>query len=289
MPRPPLSAPNPCRARGWGRPPTTPPSTITWADFRAWERQLATTGTCSHPIRLTGRIEAIDRTTGETAPVYDTAAEPGGVLHVACGNRRETVCPACSAVYKRDARQLVRAGLAGGKGVPETDHGASVRVRHPHRALVRAGPLPPDARQDRAALPPTPRRRCPPLPARPRHFLPDPARRGRSPARAAHVRRLLRLRSRRAVQRPRRGRCGAGSPPTCPATWPASLASRRRRCARCCASATSRSANTRHAASSTSTPSSASTPPARTTSHPPPATPPTCCATPSARPPPPSV
>ncbi len=42
------------------------------------------------------------------------------MLHVACGNRRETVCPACSAIYKRDARQLVRAGLAGGKGVPET-------------------------------------------------------------------------------------------------------------------------------------------------------------------------
>ncbi|WP_462203388.1 replication initiator [Frankia sp. CcWB3] len=28
--------------------------------------------------------------------------------------------PACSAVYKRDARRLVLAGLAGGKGVPET-------------------------------------------------------------------------------------------------------------------------------------------------------------------------
>ena len=42
------------------------------------------------------------------------------MLHVACGNRRETVCPACSQVYKRDARQLVRAGLAGGKGIPET-------------------------------------------------------------------------------------------------------------------------------------------------------------------------
>jgi len=93
---------------------------ISWADFRAWERQLATTGTCAHPIRLRGRIDAIDRTTGELAPVYDTAAEPGGVLHVACGNRRESVCPACSQVYKRDARQLVRAGLAGGKGVPET-------------------------------------------------------------------------------------------------------------------------------------------------------------------------
>jgi len=51
--------------------------TITWDDFKAWERQLATTGHCSHPIRLTGRIEAIDRATGEIAPVYDTAREPG--------------------------------------------------------------------------------------------------------------------------------------------------------------------------------------------------------------------
>ena len=46
------------------------------------------------------------------------------MLLTACGNRRDTVCPACSAVYKRDARQLVRAGLSGGKGIPETvaDH-----------------------------------------------------------------------------------------------------------------------------------------------------------------------
>jgi hypothetical protein len=94
--------------------------TVSWGDFRTWERQLASSGICSHPIRLLGHIEAIDRTTGEIAPVYDTGSEPGGVLHVACGNRRESVCPACSAVYKRDARQLVRAGLAGGKGVPET-------------------------------------------------------------------------------------------------------------------------------------------------------------------------
>src|SRR5579875_3221801 len=92
---------------------------VTFADLAQWERQLSSAGTCSHPVRLRGRIEAIDLATGETAPVYDTASEPGGVLHVACGNRRESACPACSAVYRRDARQLVRAGLAGGKGVPE--------------------------------------------------------------------------------------------------------------------------------------------------------------------------
>ena len=87
--------------------------TTTRADFRAWERQLAADGTCSHPIQLRSRTDMIDLGTGELAPLY-------GEVSVACGNRREAVCPACSQVYKRDARQLVRAGLAGGKGIPDT-------------------------------------------------------------------------------------------------------------------------------------------------------------------------
>ena len=82
--------------------------------------------------------------------------EPGGVLHVACGNRREAVCPACSAIYKRDARQLVRAGLAGGKGVPE-----SVAAHPCVFATLTAPSFGPvharrDARQDGAALPSPP-------------------------------------------------------------------------------------------------------------------------------------
>jgi hypothetical protein len=93
---------------------------ITLADLPGIERQLSSSGACSHPVRLQGRVNAIDLQTGVSAPVYSTAGEPGGVLHVACGNRRESVCPACSAVYKRDARQLVRSGLAGGKGVPDS-------------------------------------------------------------------------------------------------------------------------------------------------------------------------
>ena len=226
-------------------------------------------GHCSHPIRLRGRIDAIDLATGETAPVYDTAAEHGGVLHVACGNRREAVCPACSAVYKRDARQLVRAGLAGGKGIPETIAGAPVRVRHPHRPVVRPGPRPPDARQDRPALPTPPRRktrRCPhgrDISCPTRHVEEDPR-----------------------LGQPMCGDCYdydaavlfnayAGD------LWrrfitylPRHLARRRasprRSCAPWSASGTSRSPSTRHAASSTSTPSSAWTPPARTTSPRPP-------------------
>ena len=101
-------------------PMATADDVITLSDLKDWERQLASTGACSHPVRLLGRIDAVDLATGETAPVYDTASESGGVLHVACGNRRESRCPSCSAVYKRDARQLVLAGLSGGKGVPES-------------------------------------------------------------------------------------------------------------------------------------------------------------------------
>jgi hypothetical protein len=120
-------------------PVPTAGDAITGTDFDTWERQLVSTGygVCAHPIRLHGRIDATDRATGETRPVYKTwtdvvVPDPDGrpdieevvrvsdPLHVACGNRRESACPACSAVYKRDARQLVRAGMTGGKGIPET-------------------------------------------------------------------------------------------------------------------------------------------------------------------------
>jgi hypothetical protein len=87
-------------------------------DFYRWEAQLAATGHCASPVRLQGRIDAIDRATGQARVIYDTDTEPGGVLRIACGNRREHACPACSAVYKNDARQIIRAGLIGGKGIP---------------------------------------------------------------------------------------------------------------------------------------------------------------------------
>jgi hypothetical protein len=93
-------------------------------DFARWEQQLAATGNCASPVRLSGRIDAIDRATGESATVYGTTGEPGGVLRIPCGNRREDICPPCSQVYKGDARQIIRSGLTGGKGIPGsvTDH-----------------------------------------------------------------------------------------------------------------------------------------------------------------------
>jgi hypothetical protein len=82
-------------------------------DFQRWEREYAADTGCSHPVLLRHRTDMIDLATGELAPVY-------GEVSAECGNRREAVCPSCSATYKRDARQLVRAGLAGGKGIPES-------------------------------------------------------------------------------------------------------------------------------------------------------------------------
>ncbi|KWX01999.1 Uncharacterized protein LI90_3034 [Carbonactinospora thermoautotrophica] len=88
-------------------------------DLDRWQRQVRALGGCREPVRLTGSRLLVDQTTGEVLHAYTTDAEPHGHLLIRCGNRRETRCPACSAVYRRDAFHLVWAGLAGGKTVPE--------------------------------------------------------------------------------------------------------------------------------------------------------------------------
>jgi hypothetical protein len=71
-------------------------------------------------VRLAGRVDQADIQTGEVREAYATDAAPGGVLLKACGNRRESVGPACAETYRRDAWQLIAAGLRGGKGTPAT-------------------------------------------------------------------------------------------------------------------------------------------------------------------------
>jgi hypothetical protein len=88
--------------------------------YQRWAELVAQAGYCHHPIRLAGRIEHADRTTGEVRQVYDSDQEPDGVLLKACGTRRESRCPSCAATYRADAYQLFAAGLKGGKGIPET-------------------------------------------------------------------------------------------------------------------------------------------------------------------------
>jgi hypothetical protein len=74
---------------------------------------------CLQPILLRGRVDHIDGTTGELLHRYTTVYEPGGVLPIACKTRRASKCPPCAEVYRADTYQLIRAGLSGGKGVPE--------------------------------------------------------------------------------------------------------------------------------------------------------------------------
>ncbi|MFI6503487.1 replication initiator [Nonomuraea typhae] len=88
-------------------------------DFARWQRMVYATGGCAQPVRLHGERITLDGSTGEVLDVYRTADEPTGFLLTACGNRRASRCPACSAVYKDDTYHLIISGLRGGKGVPE--------------------------------------------------------------------------------------------------------------------------------------------------------------------------
>jgi hypothetical protein len=102
--------------------------------YDRWAEQVAATGYCAHPVRLHGRVEHADRATGEVRSIYSTDREPDATLLKACGNRRVSVCPSCSATYQADTFQLLAAGLRGGKGVPETV------ARHPRLFVTFTAP-----------------------------------------------------------------------------------------------------------------------------------------------------
>jgi hypothetical protein len=92
----------------------------TQLDYHAWLAGAVTANGCVRPIRLRGSIRDISPSTGEIVRTLDTESLPDGVLYIPCGDRRASVCPACSETYRRDTYHLIRAGLTGGKGVPET-------------------------------------------------------------------------------------------------------------------------------------------------------------------------
>lgn len=89
-------------------------------DFDAWSAAASRVGFCARPIRLVGRSDTFDKATGELVRSYASATEPTGVTFVRCGNRRAVRCESCSRLYAADTFQLIRAGVAGGKGVPAT-------------------------------------------------------------------------------------------------------------------------------------------------------------------------
>ncbi len=77
-------------------------------------------GGCMQPVLLRGRVDHIDGATGELLHRYSTVHEPGGLLPVPCKTRRASRCLPCAEVYRADTYQLIRAGLTGGKGVPDS-------------------------------------------------------------------------------------------------------------------------------------------------------------------------
>lgn len=81
---------------------------------------LARVGNCARPIALVGHADTIDTATGEVVSSYSSDDAPLGVHWVPCGNRRAAVCPACARTYASDTFQLIRAGVVGGKTVPES-------------------------------------------------------------------------------------------------------------------------------------------------------------------------
>ncbi|WP_418961430.1 replication initiator protein RepSA [Streptomyces tritici] len=94
--------------------------------FDRLTEQIRRTGGCAAPIRLAGGTKLLDPSTRTVLHAYSTEGEPGGVLRVACGNRRASRCPSCAWTYAGDTYHLIRAGLVGDpdKGTPHTirDH-----------------------------------------------------------------------------------------------------------------------------------------------------------------------
>ena len=90
-------------------------------DFEDWLRHVKPAAGCARPILLAGHTHTVLAATGRIlSTTYTSDTIPDGVFYKPCGNRRASVCPSCSRRYQRDAYQVIRAGLVGGKGVPDT-------------------------------------------------------------------------------------------------------------------------------------------------------------------------
>jgi hypothetical protein len=89
-------------------------------DYDQWLSAAMAAGGCVRPIRLRGTVRDIDPATGEIVFAQDTKDMPDEVIYLPCGDRPASVCPPCAETYRADTYQLIRAGLAGGKGMPES-------------------------------------------------------------------------------------------------------------------------------------------------------------------------
>ena len=99
---------------------TIPASSLDPGAYGHWLDHVWPAAACTRPIRLHGQISHVDPATGELLHAVPTTTMPDSIVYKPCGNRRATTCPGCAETYRRDAFHPIRAGLAGGKGVPAT-------------------------------------------------------------------------------------------------------------------------------------------------------------------------
>src|SRR5262245_52158790 len=89
-------------------------------DYDRWLNTAMAAGGCVRPVQLRGTVRDVDTSTGEILHGLDTEDLPDKAMYVPCGDRRSSICPPCAETYRADTYQLIRAGLAGGKGMPES-------------------------------------------------------------------------------------------------------------------------------------------------------------------------
>ena len=105
---------------------TFPASSVRLDAYDAWLSHVWSAAACSHPVLLQGTVRYANPATGEITGTVRTDDLPDKVIYKPCGNRRASTCPGCAETYRRDSFHLIRAGLAGGKGIPETVAGHPV-------------------------------------------------------------------------------------------------------------------------------------------------------------------
>src|SRR5205809_330078 len=87
-------------------------------DYFDWLSHVQAAAGCTRPIRLSGTLDSIEAATGRLLDSRHTDQLPDAAIYKACGTRLASVCPSCARIYQRDAYQILRSFLIGGKGIP---------------------------------------------------------------------------------------------------------------------------------------------------------------------------
>jgi hypothetical protein len=88
-------------------------------DYFDWLSHVQAASGCTRPIRLSGTLDTYSPA-GTLLDSRHTDQLPDAAIYKACGTRLASVCPSCARTYQRDAFQILRSFLVGGKGIPRS-------------------------------------------------------------------------------------------------------------------------------------------------------------------------